>query len=245
MTDQLEYRLAMAGRNGYLRHLRYRPHVSELLWEDTGERVSLAAVGMDYAGEGRDWPQAFAASPANPASKSRSVRVLKIQMGLKCNYACAYCNQASQPHEIQGNLDDVEAFLGNLPNWLNARDGKGLRIEFWGGEPFVYWKALRVLGGRLRAAYPLAEFNIITNGSLIDDEKIDWLERLGCMSASAMTGPVRRLRVVRTRSMIRYAVPPSAGSTIACFRKGTSGSTVSLRGNSVRSWRCVSTSANV
>jgi len=189
MTDELEYRLAMAGRNGYLRHLLYRPHVSELVWEDSGEPVSLAAVGMDYARVTRDWPAAFAVSPDNPASKSREVRVLKIQMGLKCNYACAYCNQASQPHEIQGNLDDVEAFLGNLPTWFNGADGKGFRIEFWGGEPFVYWKALRSLGDSLRAAYPLAEFNIITNGSLIDDEKIDWLDRLGFHVGISHDGP--------------------------------------------------------
>ena len=189
MTGELEYRLAMAGRNGYVRHLLYRPHVSELVWEDTGEPVSLAAVGMDYARQDRDWPQAFAASPDNPASKSRAVRVLKIQMGLKCNYACAYCNQASQPHEIQGNIEDVEAFLGNLPSWLEGGDGNGLRIEFWGGEPFVYWKVLRVLGDRLRAAYPQAEFNIITNGSLIDDEKIDWLDRLGVHVGISHDGP--------------------------------------------------------
>jgi len=192
MSETLEYRLVLAGRNGYVRHLLYRPHVSELVWEDSGERVSLAAVGMDYANASRDWKPAFPVSPANPARKGRNVRVLKIQMGLKCNYACAYCNQASQPHEVQGGIEDVQAFLRKLPEWFNGGkggQGKDLRIEFWGGEPFVYWKALRILGSALRSAYPKAEFNIVTNGSLIDDEKIDWLDALGFGVGVSHDGP--------------------------------------------------------
>ena len=192
MPAPLEYRLAMAGRNGSPRHLLYRPHVSELVWEDSGERVSLAAVGMNYARDSRDWKPAFPVSPSNPARKSRAVRALKIQMGLKCNYACAYCNQASQPHEVQGGIEDVGAFLKKLPEWFDGGEdgqGKGLRIEFWGGEPFVYWKALRMLGNELRALFPKAEFNIITNGSLIDDEKIEWLDFLGFGVGVSHDGP--------------------------------------------------------
>jgi uncharacterized protein len=192
MPNVLEYRLAMAGRNGSSRHLLYRPHVSELVWEDTGERVSLAAVGMDYGSALRDWKSAFPVSPENPAHKSRNVRVLKIQMGLKCNYSCTYCNQASQPHEVQGGIEDVRAFLKKLPEWFDGGEdgqGKGLRIEFWGGEPFVYWKALKVLGTELRALFPKAEFNIVTNGSLIDDEKIEWLDGLGFGVGVSHDGP--------------------------------------------------------
>jgi uncharacterized protein len=158
VTD-LEYRLTLAGRNGYRRHLLYRPHVSELVWEDTGARVSLAAVSMDYAQAPRDSKSAFPVSPSNPARKSRDIRVLKIQMGLKCNYACTYCNQASQPHEIQGDMGDVQSFLHRLPTWFDggkSGDGSGVRIEFWGGEPLVYWKTFRVLAGALRSAYPKA-----------------------------------------------------------------------------------------
>ncbi len=202
MPAPLEYRLAMAGRNGHVRHLLYRPHISELVWEDTGARVSLTAVGMDYASSHRDWKPAFPVSPENPAHKSRNVRVLKIQMGLKCNYACAYCNQASQPPAragaqnqqsgVQSGIEDVRAFLKKLPEWFDGGergDGTGVRIEFWGGEPFVYWKALKVLASELRARFPMAEFNIITNGSLIDDEKIDWLDALGFGVGVSHDGP--------------------------------------------------------
>ena len=197
MTETLEYRLAMAGRNGYARVLLYRPHSSELRWEDTGEPVDLRAVGTGYDPSPPDWTPAEAVSPANPGRKSRDIRVLKIQMGLKCNYACTYCNQASQPHEIQGDMGDVQSFLRRLPTWFDggkAGDGGGVRIEFWCGEPLVYWKTFRVLAGVLRSAYPKARFNVITNGALIDDDKIEFLDMLGFGVGISHDGPAMRYR---------------------------------------------------
>ena len=197
MTETLEYRLAMAGRNGYARALLYRPHSSELRWEDTGEPVDLRAVGTGYDPSPPDWAPAEAVSPANPGRKSRDIRVLKIQMGLKCNYACTYCNQASQPHEIQGDMGDVQSFLRRLPTWFDGGktgDGSGVRIEFWGGEPLVYWKTFRVLAGALRSAYPKARFNVITNGALIDDDKIEFLDKLGFGVGISHDGPAMRYR---------------------------------------------------
>jgi len=197
MTEDLEYRLHMAGRNGYARELIYRPHLSRLNWADTGEPVDLRAVGSSYDPAPPAWTPAHPISPDNPGIKSRDVRVLKIQMGMKCNFACTYCNQASQPHEIQGDIFDAQNFLRRLPTWFDGGtdgEGSGVRIEFWGGEPLVYWKVLRVLAAGLRAAYPKARFNIITNGALIDDEKIELLDRIGFGVGISHDGPAMRYR---------------------------------------------------
>ena len=215
MTDKLQYRLTMRGRNGYLRHLLYRPHESQLIWEDNAggpsgvERVSLNAVGMEYKDRERTWESAFPMSPDNPARKSRAVHTLKIQMGFKCNFACAYCNQASQGGAVGGNVADARAFLENLPDWIQV-DPDNLRIEFWGGEPLVYWKALKVLGEGLRERFPKAHFNIITNGSLLDDEKINWLDELGFGVSISHDGPAHKatrgpdpLETPATRQAIR------------------------------------------
>lgn len=209
MTDNLQYRLTMRGRNGYLRHLLYRAHDSRLNWEDNGERIPLNAVGMGYEDRERRWKPAFPMSPENPVRKSRAVRTLKIQMGLKCNFSCTYCNQASQGGQANGNVADARAFLENLPDWLQA-DPDNLRIEFWGGEPFVYWKALKVLGDGLRERFPKARFNIITNGSLLDDDKINWLDELNFGVSISHDGPAHKttrgpdpLENSKTRQAIR------------------------------------------
>ena len=197
MTENLEYRLVMAGRNGYLRELLYQPHLSTLVWADTGEPVDLSPVGTSYDLSPPAWTNVSPVSPDNPAAKSRDIRTLKIQMGLKCNYACSYCNQASQPHEVQGDIGDVHTFLRKLPLWFDGGtdgEGSGVRIEFWGGEPLVYWKVFRVLAGALRSAYPKARFNIITNGALIDGDKIEFLDTLGFSVGISHDGPAMRFR---------------------------------------------------
>ncbi|BBI61648.1 hypothetical protein HSBAA_29540 [Vreelandella sulfidaeris] len=42
-------------------------------------------------------------------------------------------------------------FLDGLNDWLV---GQPQRIEFWGGEPLVYWKKLKLLVPALRERFP-------------------------------------------------------------------------------------------
>lgn len=157
--------------------LIYRPITSELLGED-GQRISLDAVGMAYTADLHGWPKASIVSPDHPGVKSREVQALKIQMGLKCNHRCSYCNQTARPESAHGTLFMAERFLEGLSAWFRpaSADGQGVKIEFWGGEPFLYWDIMQVLGEELHRRYPKALFSVVTNGSLLDQEKVDWLE---------------------------------------------------------------------
>ena len=188
----VEHRLELRRKDGSVAELIYRPHSSELFWAESGAPVDLSPVGFKYEPMGtRQWVPAEAISPTRPGTKGRAIRTLKIQMGLKCNYACPYCNQTSRPESSHGSPDDAREFLAQLPSWFKAvnDDGDGLTIEFWGGEPFVYWKTMRLLGEELRTRYPNAFFNVVTNGSVLDDEKIDWLDRMKFSVAISHDGP--------------------------------------------------------
>jgi len=180
----MRFRLSMQGRGG-TRNLAYDTHSSTLAWEDTGERVMVA--GLKHAAAAYNLPTIT--SPEVPAPKSHVLRSLKIQLGLKCNFSCGYCNQASQPNDSQGDLEDVDAFLATLQDWLKSPPGS---IEFWGGEPFVYWKLLKPLAERLRRMFPKARFGMVTNGSLLDDEKVDWLDRMGFSISISHDGPAHK-----------------------------------------------------
>ena len=114
------------------------------------------------------------------------IKTLKISLGLSCNYECGYCSQRFVPHAEETNPGNVASFLEQLTSALTKPPQ---RIEFWGGEPFVYWKTLKPLAEALRARYPDAAFNIITNGSLLDLEKNAWLERMGFGVGLSHDGP--------------------------------------------------------
>ena len=186
------YTITLQDRAGALHEAVYDPHASTLRWSG-GAEIDLARVGMTPASRSRSWSPAVAINGSQaPGRKSRAIRRLKIQLGLKCNYGCSYCLQRFQPEAGEGAPEQVEAFMRALPLWFDrGEDGKGagVRIEFWGGEPFAYWKTLKPLGDTIKAAYPHASFAIVTNGSLITPAIIDWLDRLGATVAISHDGP--------------------------------------------------------
>lgn len=192
------YKLHCVDRSGNKVTLLYSPHTSELTTEN-GIPVEVPEPDRfsGQSGMYTDWASlgdAVQISPDNPGKKSRSVKSLKIQMGLNCNYSCSYCSQASHLEHGEAvitNVDDAKEFLANLDSWL---EGSPNKIEFWGGEPFVYWKAMQVLSADLRKRFPSAMFVIVTNGSLLDDEKFDWVMENGVALAVSHDGPGQHLR---------------------------------------------------
>lgn len=154
--------LTLEAPDGSRHPARYNPHTSE-------------AEGLPLAAE----PGTFASVPRvakdQTLGKSRAPRVLKIQLGLSCNYACSYCSQAFQIADATvSKLADVEHFLTELDGWIAEAPEK---IELWGGEPFLYWAKIKRLIPALAQRFPAAQFLVITNGSLLDTEKSDFIAR--------------------------------------------------------------------
>ncbi len=188
------FKLTLERRDGSPLILRYDPRKS-LLTDQAGHRVDLSPVGfgtLDTAAPGA----VARVSEDNPTPKSHHITRLKIQLGLACNYACSYCSQAADRQADRPDLreDDVGVFLARLPEWFHPVPGSDLKIEFWGGEPLVYWKTLKPLAEGLRTRYPAAVFWMTTNGSLLDAEKIQWLYDLGFSINLSHDGPGQPLR---------------------------------------------------
>lgn len=132
----------------------------------------------------------------SPLSKSRSPKLLKIQLGLSCNYTCDYCSQRFVERPPETSKKHIDEFLSKLDN-LRLSEQEGLKIEFWGGEPLVYWKTLKPLAEALRDKYDWGRpinFSIITNGSLLTDEICDWLYDMGFSVAISHDGPGQSVR---------------------------------------------------
>lgn len=156
--------------------LHYDNQLSELTWQD-GTPVLPVQPGT--------FRDAAVVSVNQPGRKG-NVHVLKISLGLSCNYECSYCNQRFVPHADASHPDDIEPFINQLTDSLIESPE---RIEFWGGEPLVYWKTLKPLAERLRALHPHAQFSLITNGSLLDAQKIEWIDQMGFFVGLSHDGP--------------------------------------------------------
>lgn len=123
--------------------------------------------------------------------KKTSPKVLKISLGLSCNYECEYCSQRFVPRAAETNPNDVMAFIDGLDAWVTSPPES---VEFWGGEPLVYIKTLRPLANAIRTKYPNALLTIITNGSLLNAETNEWLDATGFRVGISHDGPGQHVR---------------------------------------------------
>ncbi len=167
------------------RKLTYNSSVSTLTWED-GTNVLLEVD-----------TQPPVTTPAKINKGKSNLSVIKIQLGLSCNFECEYCSQRFVPHADSTNPNDVDPFVENMSTWYKGGEdglGKGTKFEFWGGEPFVYWKTFKPLAEAIRKKYPNSEFLVITNGSMFDVEKNEWLEQNNFMVAISHDGPGQPVR---------------------------------------------------
>jgi uncharacterized protein len=136
-------------------------------------------------------------SPELPLKKSKTVTTLKIQLGLSCNYSCEYCSQRFVERPEETNFKDIDDFMLKFEN-LEFDENQGLKIELWGGEPFVYWKTIKPLVQALKMKFAYWNkkpyYSVITNGSILTDEIIEWL--LDNMSGMSMShdGPGQYVR---------------------------------------------------
>jgi uncharacterized protein len=146
-------------------------------------------------------PEMLKQPKTNPVAKiqkgKHDLKKIKIQLGLSCNFECDYCSQRFVPHADSTNPSDVEPFVNNMSSWFDGGDdelGKGTHFEFWGGEPFVYWKTFKPLAEQINKKYPNSTFSVITNGSMFDDEKIEWLYKYNFGIGISHDGPGQPVR---------------------------------------------------
>lgn len=167
--------------------LQYDPHSSRLLNVDGTSVISSGISEAPIAHE-----RATVISPQAPGHKSAAPVVLKIQLGLTCNYSCSYCSQSSQiPFTTATRTSDVHDFVADLDSWLL---GAPQRIEFWGGEPLLHFAKLRHLVPELDRRYPDAEFSMVTNGTLLTPEIIGFIEEHDVLLTMSHDGPGQPLR---------------------------------------------------
>lgn len=111
----------------------------------------------------------------------RELAKIKIQLGLKCNYSCEYCSQRFVPRNPNDSYAAEELDSIEIDTFIKKFDdlsvGEKLHFEMWGGEPFLYFDKMKTITEQLHDKYPNATFSVITNGSIINQEIIDFIQK--------------------------------------------------------------------
>lgn len=95
---------------------------------------------------------------------------LRIVLGHACNFRCKYCSQA---HTKKSDISEekIQSFMDSIKQTIGFDNLK--IVQFWGGEPLLYWDEIVKLMDALREVHPGVGFSLVTNGSLITDEIAD------------------------------------------------------------------------
>ena len=115
-------------------------------------------------------------------SKSNVIKAMCLHVAHTCNLNCSYCfasqgkyhgNRALMSYEVGKQAFD---FLIQ-----NSGSRRNLEVDFFGGEPLMNWDVVKKLVAYAREQEKIYNknfrFTLTTNGVLIDDEVIDFLNR--------------------------------------------------------------------
>ncbi len=104
---------------------------------------------------------------------------ITIVLGLNCNLQCSYCFEKSYDTN-ETEINDITALIQNIDVYIKENQIKKLNIEFYGGEPFIYYEKMKEIAMEFNKKYKEKfMFNIMTNGTLLTSQRIEKLLDLG------------------------------------------------------------------
>lgn len=110
---------------------------------------------------------------------------------LRCNHSCKYCHAAAVPMEAE-NMDMTLETAKKVVDTAFFSTAPSISIEFQGGEPLVNWEVVKFSieyaeAKSAKLSKPV-RFSLVTNLSIMDDEKLDFLLEHGVGLNTSLDG---------------------------------------------------------
>jgi len=109
-----------------------------------------------------------------------------IVLTWKCNLSCVYCYQDKDAPAVNMTMEDAEKCILFLTKLVEKHKSKGLDITLYGGEPLlnttVGFHILKTLKQYCDSGDIHFSADLVTNGTLITEEILDYLSTHNCTS---------------------------------------------------------------
>ena len=119
---------------------------------------------------------------------------LRIALGKKCNFHCAYCTQDKARQSFTELAPTLPAgkFVDGL---ISFAGDKGIgHVQFWGGEPLMYLDEIKKLHHAFEERNLTPDFYVSTNGSMMKGDAFRWLMDKGFFVSLSWDGAGQYLR---------------------------------------------------
>ena len=127
-------------------------------------------------------PDTFEPMAFDFKNRSTVVKALCLHVAHTCNLSCPYCFASQGKYHGQQALMRFDVGKRALDFLMeNSGDRVNLEVDFFGGEPLMNWEVVKELVAYAREQEgPRGKkfrFTLTTNGMLIDDDVIDFVNR--------------------------------------------------------------------
>ena len=154
-------------------HGRYTSESVKEAWDDIN---TLVETGGLFA------PEIDKDSIIKKAHSNNGIKALCLHVAHDCNLMCEYCFASKGSYKVAKNLMSVEIAYKAVDFVVkNSGERKNVEIDFFGGEPLLNFDVIKKTVEYGRKVEELTgkkiHFTITTNGVLLDDEKIKYINK--------------------------------------------------------------------
>lgn len=179
-----------AGHSAQLAPEQFRAYLGGSLPADDPARAELEAGG--FIRDRMDFP-ALAGRWRSVNGHLWSAPTLHIVvLTLRCNHKCLYCH-SSAVDPSRTDMDMTLETSRQTVDFILSTPSPSVMIEFQGGEPLLNWPVLRFVVEYARARAERAgksvAFSLVSNMSLMTEERLDWLLERGVALCTSLDGP--------------------------------------------------------
>ena len=125
---------------------------------------------------------------------SNKIKKLNLQLTQQCNFRCDYCvysgdydnrNHSNKRMKWEVAKKGIDFLIGS------AKDSSNINISFYGGEPLIEFKLIQACMeyATQEADGKVVTFSMTTNGSLLNDEVIEFLSNFNIHLTISLDGP--------------------------------------------------------
>jgi uncharacterized protein len=147
------------------------------------EEAMVELRRVDLVGDGTSSPVQPAAETDQPDAarlpRRQPVTSIALFVAQKCNLRCVYCYGEGGEYSEAGMMDENTALAA--VDWLvaNSLDEKNIQVGYFGGEPLLNFGLMKKVAAHAReqaaAAGKSVTFSLTTNGTMLNDEIIEFL----------------------------------------------------------------------
>ena len=120
------------------------------------------------------------------------VNIMYLIMSTSCNLGCKYCfiENCQFNNKKETNMSEETAIqaLRKYDSYLKRNKIRG-SIIFYGGEPLVNWNVIKKILIKAKAMKSPIDFSMVTNATLLDEEKIKFLASNNVEIGISIDGP--------------------------------------------------------